>query len=81
VVLGSPDEESTEIFAETVKNGDPTYVGPLAGKALELPVFHVLEAEIKDQADAGVYDTEVGVMEDALPKDEIVSTTKRVRDS
>ena len=63
MVLGSPDEDSTEIFAETVKNGDPTYVGPLAGKALDLPVYHVLEPEIKDQADAAVYDTEVGVMD------------------
>ncbi len=81
MVLGSPDADSTEIFAETVKNGDPTYVGPLAGKALGLPVYHVLESEIKDQADPGVFDTEVGAMEDALPMDELVSTTRRVRES
>jgi len=80
-VLGSPDEESTEIFAETVTNGDPTYVGSLAGKALGLPVYHVLESEIKEQANANVYESEVGAMEDALPKDELISTTRRVRDS
>jgi len=80
-MLGSPDGESTEIFAETVTNGDPTYVGSLAGKALGLPVYHVLESEIKEQADADVYEAEVGAMEDALPKDELISTTRRVRDS
>ena len=80
-MLGSPDEESTEIFAETVTNGDPTYVGSLAGKALGLPVYHVLESEIKEQANANVYESEVGAMEDALPKDELISTTRRVRDS
>ena len=81
MVLGSPDEESTEIFAETVKNGDPTYVGPLAGKALGLPVYHVLESEIKDQADGATYDIQVGAMEDALPKDELISAVRRVRES
>jgi hypothetical protein len=81
VVLGSPDEESTEIFAETVTNGDPTYVGSLAGKALGLPVYHVLETEIREQADADVYETEVGAMEDALPKDGLVSVTRRIRES
>jgi hypothetical protein len=42
---------------------------------------HVLESEIKEQADANVYESEVGAMEDALPKHELISTTRRFRDS
>ena len=81
MLIGSPDEDSTEIYARTVKDGDPTFAGPLAGKALNLPVFHVLESEIKDQADPEVYDTQIGVMEDALPRDEVVSTTRQIREA
>jgi glycine reductase len=81
VLLGCPDVESTQIFAETVTSGDPSYVGPLAGQALGLPVFHVLEAEIKEMIDSSVYDTEVGVMEDALPVDEISTVVSDIRAS
>jgi glycine reductase len=81
VVLGSPDRESVEIFAETVVNGDPSYVGPLAGKPLNLAVFHILEPEIKAAADADVYEEQVGLMEDALPADELVAAIRRVRAS
>jgi len=37
VVLGSPDAESAEIYAETVTLGDPTFAGPLAGVSSRLP--------------------------------------------
>ena len=49
VLLGSPTVESTEIFARTVTEGDPTWVGPLAGTSLKLPVYHILEPSIKEQ--------------------------------
>ncbi len=35
-----------EVFAETVTEGDPSYAGPLAGVALKIPVYHVLEEEV-----------------------------------
>lgn len=81
VLLGCPDVESAQIFAETVTSGDPSYVGPLAGQALGLPVFHVLESEIKDLIDFEVYDSEVGVMEDALPVEEISTVVAGIRAS
>ena len=46
VVLGNGEAIGVEVFAETVTQGDPTYAGPLAGVALKIPVYHVLENEV-----------------------------------
>jgi hypothetical protein len=46
VVLGNGEASSVEVFAETVTEGDPSYAGPLAGVALKIPVYHVLEDEV-----------------------------------
>jgi glycine reductase len=48
VVLGNGEANGVEVFAETVTRGDPSYAGPLAGVALKIPVYHVLEPEIVD---------------------------------
>lgn len=79
VVIGTPDEESSQIFAETVTTGDPTYVGPLAGVALNLDVYHVLESDVKDGVDATIYDEQVGLMEDALPSAELAELVRSIR--
>ena len=34
VLLGSPTPESAEVYARTVTEGDPSWVGPLAGRAI-----------------------------------------------
>jgi glycine reductase len=46
VVLGNGEANGVEVFAETVTQGDPSYAGPLAGVALEIPVYHILEEEV-----------------------------------
>lgn len=46
VVLGNGEASGVEVFAETVTEGDPSYAGPLAGVALKIPVYHVLEDEV-----------------------------------
>jgi len=46
VVLGNGEANGVEVFAETVTQGDPSYAGPLAGVALRIPVYHVLEEEV-----------------------------------
>jgi len=46
VVLGNGEADGVEVFAETVTRGDPSYAGPLAGVALNIPVYHVLEEEV-----------------------------------
>ena len=81
VVLGSPSAESAEIYARTVTEGDPSWVGPLAGIPLGLPVYHVLEPEMKMQFDAATYDEQVSVMESVLEMDAIIEAVRNVRES
>ena len=71
VVLGAADLESLEVAAETVTMGDPAYVGPLAGVQLGLPVVHILEEDVKEQVDAGVYDEQVGLLEMTLDVEQV----------
>lgn len=71
VVLGAADLEALEVAAETVTLGDPAYVGPLAGVQLGLPVVHILEEDIKEQIDPGVYDEQVGLLEMTLDVDQV----------
>lgn len=80
VVLGSPDAESAEIYAETVTKGDPTFAGPLAGVPLGLLVYHILEDRIKELIDAETYKEQVGMMEFVLNKAEITAAMEKIRD-
>jgi glycine/sarcosine/betaine reductase complex component A len=77
VVLGAADLESLEVAAETVTLGDPAYVGPLAGVQLGLPVIHILEEDVKEQVDAGVYDEQVGLLEMTLDVGQVRETAQR----
>ncbi len=79
VVLGAPDADSAELYAETVVHGDPSYAGPLAGVSLGLPVFHVLEPEIKAQIDPAVYKEHLGLLEIALDVEKISQSISKVR--
>jgi len=79
VILGSPDPDSAELYAQTVTTGDPTFAGPLAGVSLRLPVYHILEPEIKEQIEPSVYQEQVGVMEMVLDASSIIERMKTVR--
>ena len=82
VVLGTPTPESSKLFAMTVTEGDPTWAGPLAGVGLGVPVYHVIEDEIKSQVNSDVYEEEVGLAEMALEDTEqILEAVKDVRDA
>lgn len=80
VILGQPDANSAGLFAETVTSGDPTWAGPLAGVPLGLPVYHVLEPEIKEQMDPDLYMEHVGLMELSADVDEIIKWVKFYRE-
>ena len=80
VLLGQPDANSAGLFAETVTRGDPTWAGPLAGVPLGLPVYHVLESEIKAQMDADLYEEHVGLMELSADVEEIIRWVAMYRD-
>ena len=80
VLLGTPTAASSRLYALTVTEGDPTWAGPLAGEALGLPVFHVIEPEVKAQVDAEVCQAQVGLAELALEeRDEILAAVREVR--
>ena len=80
VVLGGAEAEASGLSAETVSAGDPTYAGPLAGISLGLPVYHMVEPEIKEECDPKVYDEQCGMMEMVLDVDDIIKEVKTVRD-
>ena len=79
VILGSPDADSSELYAETLINGDPSWSGPLAGTSLGLSVFHIMEPEIREQIDPEVYKKHLALMEIALDVDAIKAGLNRVR--
>lgn len=80
VLLGTPTPEASELYAVTMTEGDPSWAGALAGTAYKLPVYHVVEEEIKSQIDPALYDQEVGVTEMVLETDLIREAVKKIRD-
>ena len=80
VILGGSEAEASGLSAETVSAGDPPFAGPLAGVALGLPVYHIVEPEMKEEFDAQVYDEQCGMMEMVLDVDEIRKEVKQIRD-
>ena len=79
VLLGTPTPESTRLYAMTVDQGDPSWAGALAGAALGLPAYHIIEPEIKEQIDPSTYEAEVGLTELVLDVDEIAKALQEVR--
>jgi len=79
VILGSPSADSAELFAETVSHGDPTWAGPLAGIALGLPVYHIMEPEMKAQIDPAIYKEHLALMEIALDVERITQALSKLR--
>lgn len=78
--MGTPTADSTELYAITMTEGDPSWAGALAGVALGLLVYHVTEDEVKEQADPAVYDDEIGIAEMVLEVDVLREAAKKVRD-
>ena len=81
VGLGSSDPEGAEIYAETVTLGDPTYAGSLAGVSLGLCVYHVLEPEMKAEADSTKWEEQVGMMEMVLNVDALAAAVHAMREN
>lgn len=81
VLLGTPNAESSRLYALTVTEGDPSWAGALAGTALGLPVYHVIEAIIKNQVAPEVYEEHVALMEMVLEVGDIADAVQQVRAS
>lgn len=81
VVVGAVDWEALEVATHTVVSGDPSYVGPLAGIQLGLPVMHIFEAELRDLVEPGVYREHIALVELAVDADNVRSIMRRLRDT
>jgi glycine reductase len=81
VVLGASDIEGALISAETVTVGDPSFAGPLAGVSLGLPVYHILEPEIREAVPEDIYEENVGIWTMTVDVDEIGREFKAIREN
>jgi glycine reductase len=79
VMLGAADAEAVEVAAETVRDGDPAWVGPLAGVQLGLPVVHVFEDEVRAAADPSVYEEKIGFYAMTLDVEGVKDAMRRAR--
>lgn len=80
VLLGTPTAESSRLYAITLRTGDPSWAGALAGVALGLPVYHIIEEEVKRQIPAATYEEHVALMEMAMDVGDIASAVSAVRE-
>jgi hypothetical protein len=79
-VLGANSPMAVEMTAMTLKSGDPSYAGPLAGVALGIPSYHILEEAITKQIDAALYERELALPALAMDVEEIVKPLRDLRD-
>jgi glycine reductase len=79
VLLGTPNAESSRLYALTVKEGDPSWAGALAGTQLGLAVYHITEPEVKAAIPPETYDEHVALMAMVLDVDDIVTAVRDVR--
>lgn len=81
VVLGASDIEGAEIAAETLTVGDPAYAGALAGVSLKLPVYHILEPEVKAAIPEDVYEESAGIVSMIMDVEEVAAKFQALREA
>lgn len=81
VLLGASDIEGAEIAAETVTQGDPGFAGPLAGVSLKLPVYHILEPEVKAAIPEDIYEQEVGIVSMIVDTEQVGKKFRKIREA
>jgi len=80
VVLGASDIEGAEIAAETLTVGDPSFAGPLAGVPLGLPIYHILEPEVRAAIPEDVYEKSAGIVAMIVDTEEVAKKFKAIRE-
>jgi glycine/sarcosine/betaine reductase complex component A len=78
-VLGANSAAAVEMTAMTLRSGDPSYAGPLAGVALGIPSYHVLEPEIVGQIDAALYERELALPALAMDLEQVIAPMRSIR--
>ena len=81
MLLGTPNAESSRLYALTVTEGDPSWAGALAGTSLNLPVYHIIEEAVKTQIAPDAYEEHVALMEVVLDAESIAKAVQDVRAS
>ena len=79
-VLGANSATAVEMTAMTIKSGDPSYAGPLAGVALGIPSYHIFEPEVVEQIDPAVYEKELALSALAMDVEEVIAPMKAIRE-
>lgn len=79
-VLGANSPAAVDMTALTLKSGDPSYAGPLAGIALGIPSYHILEPEIVGQVDRALYERELALQAMAMDVGEVIKPLKAIRE-
>ena len=80
VVLGASDIEGALISAETATVGDPSFSGPLAGVSLGLPVYHILEPEMREAIPEDIYEENAGIWMLTVDTEKIGKEFKVIRE-
>ena len=80
-IIGCADTSGSKVYAETLTTGDPYESGPLAGMALHLPVYHVLEDDIKADIAPELWNEHIGMMERILDAPALAATVRAVREA
>ena len=80
VLLGTPTEDASRLYAMTVTTGDPSWAGALAGVALELPVYHITEEPVRAAIAPAEYDEHVAFLTAAVDVDVIGAAVREVRE-
>ena len=78
-MLGANSPTAVEMTAQTLKSGDPSWAGPLAGIALGIPSYHILEPEIVGQIDPALYERELALQAMAIDVAEVVKPLRPIR--
>ena len=79
-IIGCADAAGARVYAQTLTSGDPYESGPLAGIALHLPVFHVLEEGIKAGIAPELWAEHISMMERILDASALAATVREVRE-
>ena len=80
-VLGANSPTAVEMTALTLKSGDPSYAGVLAGVALGISSYHILEPEIVEQLDRSLYERELALSAMVIDVAEVVQPLNAIRNS
>ncbi len=81
-MLGLNEPRNLRIMAMTFKLGDPSFAGPLAGVALGIPSYHILE--LKPDIPRDVWHEQMAMKELEIEdqvKQAVVATMREVRDA